>query len=209
MDHTLVDCDCDVSWKQFLVSKGVVQPSVMDPVQAFFDDYNRGELDVDKFILFQLEEFKGEKLIDIQALSKEHFEQIVKKQIYPKVPALIEKILKTGRPVSLLTATNRIIAEPLAAYLGVPEILSTEIEVVDEICTGRMSGVYCGGENKLPRALEFCKRHKLSISDVAYYGDSISDRFVLDAVGFPFPTNPSSELEAYAKEKNWECIDFT
>ena len=209
MDHTVVDCDCDVSWKFFLITKELAKLSAMDPVQQFFDDYNRGELDVDEFIAFQLEEFKGRKLSDMEKLGKEHFSLMVKDQIYPKVPAVIKEILKTGRPISLLTATNRVIATPVAEFLGIPEVMATEVESINGVCSGGMSGEYCALEEKVTRALAFCKKHKLQMSDIAYYGDSITDRFVLDAVGFPFPTNPSFELARYAKEKNWDCLDFS
>ena len=59
MDHTLIDNDCDVSWKEFTVAHGLAPRSHLEEAERFFDDYNRGCLDTAKFIRFQLSEFVG------------------------------------------------------------------------------------------------------------------------------------------------------
>ena len=208
MDHTLVNCDCDVIWKYFLIDKGLAPADVVEDVEKFFNDYNRGELNIEEFIKFQFKEFKGMSYAQLEELAEECFQIMIKPQIYPKVPALIQKVLDSGCPVSVLTSTNRIIATPLANHLGIPEVMATEIEVVDGICTGNMSGEYCSEYGKVLRAEAFCEKHNIELSDVVYYGDNYADRFVLDAVGFPRPVNCSHALKEYAREKGWSCDDL-
>ena len=44
MDHTLINNDCDVSWKEFLTEEKIAPSNAMEIADKFFDDYNRGEI---------------------------------------------------------------------------------------------------------------------------------------------------------------------
>ena len=74
--------------------------------------------------------------------------------------------------------------------------------------TGKFTGVYAAAQGKVTLAEKFCRDNGLSLNNAAYYGDSINDRFILDAVGFPFVVNPGSDLKKLAEEKGWEILTF-
>ena len=59
MDHTLIESDCDVTWKEFLVAERLAPESDLREAERFFDQYNRGCMDQDEFNAFQLREFIG------------------------------------------------------------------------------------------------------------------------------------------------------
>ena len=59
MDGTLVDNDCDVSWKLFLVAAGFAPEGDVALAHKYYDDYAEGVLDLDEFLRFQLREFVG------------------------------------------------------------------------------------------------------------------------------------------------------
>src|SRR5210317_2236053 len=78
MDHTLINNDCDVSWKTFLVNKGLAPSNALDIADYYYQQYRRGELDINEFLKFQLAEFKGRTPAEMDALAQEHFETLVR-----------------------------------------------------------------------------------------------------------------------------------
>jgi HAD superfamily hydrolase (TIGR01490 family) len=209
MDHTLIDNDCDVSWKDFMVAEKLAPPEALKTADYFYQTYLEGRLDPDAFTRFQLNEFIGRTEPEMSALCRKHFETIVKPKIYPEAEKLVRNTIGAGHRTVLLTATNRIIAKPLADYFGIPTIVATELETDAKGCyTGRFSGTYAAAEGKLAKAEEFCRDNGLSLKTAACYGDSINDRFLLAAAGFPFAVNPGPELKKLAVEKGWKILNF-
>ena len=209
MDHTLIDNDCDVSWKDFMVAEKLAPPEALKTAADFYQTYLAGRLDPKAFTSFQLNEFIGHTEPEMTALCKKHFEVMVKPKIYPEAERLARDTIAARHMTVLLTATNRMIAKPLADYFGIPRIVATELETDANGCyTGRFSGVYAAAEGKLAKAEEFCRENGLSLKTAACYGDSINDRFLLDAAGFPFVVNPGMELKKLAIEKGWKILNF-
>lgn len=208
MDHTLIDNDCDVSWKQFLVQEKLAPQDALKTADKFFEDYVRGELDSDEFMKFQLQEFIGRTPDEMLEIAEHHFESMVKCKIYSSAEALVRRITATGKPAALLTATNTIIAAPLARYLGL-DLLGTTLEMKSGVFTGNISEPYCVGTGKIDIAAEFCRENNCTLAEAAYYGDSINDRFILASVGFPFAVNPASELARIAEENEWPILNFS
>ena len=202
MDHTLIDNDCDVSWKDFMVAEKLAPPEALKTAADFYQTYLEGRLDPDAFTRFQLNEFIGRTEAEMSALCRKHFEVMVKSKIYPEAETLVRNTIAAGYLVVLLTATNRIIAKPLADYFGIDRIVATELESdANGRYTGKFTGVYAAAQGKVTLAEKFCRDNGLSLNNAAYYGDSINDRFILDAVGFPFVVNPGSDLKKLAEEK--------
>lgn len=206
MDHTLADNDCDVSWKEFLVARGLAPPEALSEAAKFFEDYRRGTLNVAEFMSFQLNELRGMTVAEADNLAREHVESIVKPTVYLKGRELVKQALKTGCPVMLLTATNEVVARPFAEEIGVPGVLATRLELVDGRYTGKIIEPYCHGPGKLQAAREFCNGNGLDLASAAYYGDSMSDVSMLANVGFPVACNPVVELEAIASANAWRVL---
>ena len=209
MDHTLIANDCDVSWKQFLVATGRAPTDDLRLVEHFFELYRQAKLDPDEFLAFQLREFVGRTEAEMAPLAEEHFRVLVTPRIYPEALAQVRAQRAAGERVLLCTATNRLIAAPLAKAFGFPELLATELELVDGRYTGRFAGAYCGGPGKLEHLHPWCARYGLTLADLAYYGDSSSDIPVLAAVGFPRVCNPMPKLRQHAEAQGWPIQVFT
>ncbi len=207
MDHTLINNDCDVSWKQFAVAEGLAPVEDLKEADRFFALYEAGKLPVDDFMLFQLSEFAGRTVDEMKEWSLKHFEEVVKERIYADAINEIERVRQKG-VVAVLSATNSILCQPLADYLGIEHVEATELEVVDGLFTGKLSAEYRCGEGKVPAARDFCKAHGTDLDEAAYYGDSYSDRFVLGAVGFPYAVNPNYRLLELAGKKNWPILNW-
>lgn len=208
MDHTIIDNDCDVSWKEFLISTGRVDAGQQKLVDMYFQQYLDGVLKIDEFNEFQLTEFAGKTREEAAELTQAHFEQVVKAKIYPRAKEMIQSQLDAGDMVILLTATNGETAAPLAEELNLSAVVATELEMVDGRFTGKITGTYCCAEGKLERLKDDCSKRGISLTDVHYYGDSVADLPVLRAAGYPHATNPVDKVREEAKREGWPILDF-
>ncbi len=206
MDHTLVDNDCDVSWKYFLCEIGMIPKTDLQKAESFFEDYAEGRLEIEQFMEFQLAEFRGRTEEEIKSLTEQHFRQHVKPHLYSQGEQTVHEVLQSGFPVALLTATNCEIARPLAEYLGIREVLAVRPQIKDRRFTGSFIPPYSGGANKVLLAEEFCRRHDKTLLEAAYYGDSHNDLPILEAVGFPRIVNPNSRLRKLVENKDWPIL---
>jgi len=209
MDHTLIDNDCDMSWKQFVVRHGLAPESDLAEADRHFDDYNAGVLDVNEFNLFQCREFIGKTEAEMSELSRRHFEEFVADRIYPDGKKLVESLLDAGCPVAILSSTNSIVTRPIADALGIREVLGTTLELdTSGRFTGRITGPYGAREGKVEIAAAWAKKHCVTLAGIAYYGDSVNDIDILRAVGFPNTVNPAPELRELARKNAWPILSW-
>ena len=209
MDHTLIACDCEVSWKRFLVASGLADPRDLGRADAFFADYAAGTLDAEAYLVFQLEDFQGKEAERMDRRAEAHFQARVRPHVYVEAVRMVREQLDRGDFVALLTATNRVLAAPVARHFGIPNVLATEFEVQGGRFTGRVAGGYCLGPGKLARLEGFCTSRGLGLTDVHYYGDSLPDVHVLEQVGHPVAVNPMPGLRSLAQRRGWRICDFS
>jgi HAD superfamily hydrolase (TIGR01490 family) len=208
MDHTIIDNDCDVSWKEFMIIKGFATENAREQADFFYQQYLDKCLDIPAFLRFQLEEIKGKTSLELKKLCLEHFETIVKEKIYQEAQDLLNEQKEAGDLVCLVTATNRYIAEPVAAAFGIEHVLATELEMSEGLFTGSHKDEYCCGAGKLVHMQRFLDEHGKNLAQASYFGDSINDVPVLERVAFPYASNPSDGLRAHAEKHAWNILDF-
>ena len=208
MDHTLINNDCDVSWKEFLMREELAPADSMAKADFFFRQYQQGRLDVPAFLRFQLAEFAGRTQAAMNRLARRHFEEVVRPRIYVRGRRIVARALASGRPVALLTATNVVVARPLAKALGIPHLLGTRLELRAGRFTGSISGLYSGGTGKVQHAEKFCRQIGVELAQATYYGDSLADVPMLETVGFPVVVNPGQELRKIAEARGWKLLRF-
>lgn len=208
MDHTIIDQDCDVSWKGFMIAKGLAAPVDRQVAEGFFRDYQEGLLNEKAFLHFQLREFRGRTPREMELLAEEHFQTLVKASVRPDAYERIQAQIHDGYQVCLLTGTNRIVALPVARHFGITQVLATELELRAGCYTGQILGRYCAGEGKLARLHHYCRSKSIALAEIHYYGDSVSDIEVLQKVGHPVVVNPQPALRARAQQEGWPVLEF-
>lgn len=206
MDHTLLDMDCDFSWKVFLADQGLAPAPDREQAAHYLNLYHRGITPVEEFLQFQLREFIGHTPEEMCGLAQRHFETHVSDHIFPRAQGVIAEFASTGVPTALLTGTNRIIAEPVSRALGISDLLATELETIDGRFTGRITGPYLSKEGKLNEAIAHCREMKTTLDRSAFFADSINDVQMLEKVGWPVAVNPKENLLAVAKSRNWQIL---
>ena len=124
-------------------------------------------------------------------------------------------IIKKGRravevvmgKVVILSASTKYLCNLVEEYLKLDDVICSELQVCNGFFTGKITGDYCHGREKLNRALEYCHSNKLRIEDAYYYADSIADIYVLERVGNPICVSPDRKLKRVAAKRNWRIID--
>lgn len=208
MDNTLIDNDCDILWKSFVVEQKLAPPDALERAMFYYKQYEEGKPVMNDFMDFHLQEFIGKSEAEMEMLVQLHFKTWIKETIYMDAVTEVKRIQALDVPTVLLTATNTAIARPVAKYFGFDACLATKLELKDGYYTGKLAGEYALGAAKIAMAQEYCESRNLSLFDAAYYGDSINDIPILKAVGFPVAANPCAKLKAEAMKNNWPIIRF-
>lgn len=104
-------------------------------------------------------------------------------RLHPVGNILLEKHRKRGDRVILLSASPDIFVPSVAKSLGIDETVSTRIERLEGMVVGRIIGGNCKGIRKVEALQEYLKASVPPDQSYAY-GDSPSDRFVLEWVRY-------------------------
>ena len=209
MDGTLVDNDCDVSWKVFLVDIGIAPRSDIALADKYYYDYVDGVLDLDEFLGFQLREFVGHTHAEMAALCQRHFDEVVRPKCRPGAIRETRKVAATGKPSTILSSTNTMISEPVRAFFGIKETAGPTLELdASGRFTGRLVGPYTLGPQKVVCMRQMTEKLGVTPEDAAAYGDSAADIPLLSSVGHPFVVAPSEELRAEAEKRHWPILQW-
>jgi phosphoserine phosphatase len=139
LDHTLIDGDSDVSWAQFLIEEGVLHPEEYHAKNLWFAErYKDGTLDIDEFLDFQLAPIARRPRAQLDAWHRAFMQRKIRPIIHARAPELIAE--HDGALIALVTATNRFITAPIAAELGIGNLIATDIEEVAGEFTGKPRG---------------------------------------------------------------------
>ena len=209
MDGTLVDNDCDVSWKIFLVDIGIAPKGDTALAVKYYEDYRDGVLDLDEFLAYQLREFVGHTKEEMAALCQRHFDEVVRPKCRPGAIRTAREVAASGKPSTILSSTNTMISEPVRAFFGIRETAGPTLELdASGRFTGRLAGPYTLGPEKVVCMRQMTERLGVTPENTAAYGDSAADIPLLSSVGHPFVVAPSAELRAEAEKRRWPILKW-
>lgn len=144
---------------------------------------------------------------DLEALSRALFEEVLRRRIDVAVAGRIETILSSGGRAIIASSSFGTILEPLAQHLGISDIVASELEFLDGVATGRVSGEPAFGEGKRSRVLAYLRTIGAEPEECAFYSDSRRDLPLLREVGEAVAVNPDGRLRRIARESGWEIMD--
>lgn len=159
-----------------------------------------------KMINRMLSWLNGLKEASIMQLSKEIFEQVIKETIRPEILETIREHRDRKGAVILLSSATTPICRPVSEYMELDEMICTELEADNGILTGHTRGKLVYGPEKKVRMHAFCSDNEYNPEDAWYYGDSHTDRYVMEAVGNPVAVSPDKRLLKIAKRNNWPIL---
>ena len=144
----------------------------------------------------------------VAGIVSETLDDVVSPIIYDEALELLDHHRFHGRRLVLISSAPAEVAEPLGRFLGVDETIATRAEIDDEgRYTGRLA-FYAYGPNKAEAIRELAAREGIDLEASYAYSDSITDVPMLETVGHPVAVNPDRELARYARERDWEILEF-
>ena len=213
LDGTLLAGDTDVLWCEFLIEEGVLDRATFSAANRdVAERYARGEIAAAEFAAFYAATLAGRSPEQWSPLR----ERFVATAIAPRIGAasfdLVARRRAGGDRLVLTTATNRFLTAPIAALLGIADLVATDLEVAATgKLTGRTAGLVNMREGKVARLAQWLAGEGLAASSLAaatFYSDSINDLPLLCAVGTPVVVDPDARLQAEAARRRWPVISL-
>ena len=213
LDGTLLAGDTDVLWCEFLLDEGVLDRETFGIANRdVAERYARGDIGAAEFAAFYAATLAGRSPDQWSPLR----ERFVATTIAPRIGAasfdLVARRRAGGDRLVLTTATNRFLTAPIAALLGIADLIATDLEVAATgEFTGRTTGIVNMREGKVTRLTRWLRDERLaasSLATAAFYSDSINDLPLLCAVGTPVVVDPDSRLQAEAARRGWPVISL-
>lgn len=168
--------------------------------------YKLGLLDLEGTLGESMRFARGKSEAAVRADAEEWYARDVRRWIYPQMAALVEAHRQAGHLTALITSATRYLAAPLAADLGIPHVLVTQLVVRDGIFTGEPVRPICYGAGKVHWARELAAGHDVDLSASFFYTDSITDLPLLEAVGHPRIVHPDLPLRRVARRRGWPIV---
>ena len=210
LDNTILNGDSDYSWINFLIEKGFVDKDEYERKNKYFyDQYYQGKLNYDEWAEFALTTIKGKKPEEIEDILSKFLNEVIEPMINIYALKLLHDHTHNNDIMLLASATNSVIVVPIAKRLGFENIVSTEVEIIDEIYTGKVLGIPALSEGKLIKVKEWMLQNRIeSFDNTSFYSDSINDLPLLAAVSKPVAVNPDDMLREECRKRSWEIIDL-
>ncbi len=156
------------------------------------------------------ESFKGRKKVQIQDMAQKWYEY--EKKFRPQLfisntLEVIDKHLKDGVSIVLVSGSFQEILQPLADELGAQHCLGTVMEVVGGHYTGKITPPQMIGEGKAIAVRAFLEQVGARPEDCFAYGDHHTDIPMLETVGHAVAIRGDTSLNQYAAMHRWEILD--
>jgi putative phosphoserine phosphatase/1-acylglycerol-3-phosphate O-acyltransferase len=145
---------------------------------------------------------------DLMELGEQLFAQEIAGALFHGTWRLVRAHQNKGHTVVIATSATRMQVEPMARELGIGHVLCTELETEHGVLTGGLAGRPPWKEGKAAAVREFAKCERIPLKNCHAYANGDEDVPFLEAVGFPHPVNPGSDLARHAGERGWHVVRF-
>lgn len=88
------------------------------------------------------------------------------------------------------------------------EVCATELEVSEQLWTGRVLGEHVSFAGKARAVRELAAQCGVNLAGSFAYGNCLADLDMLDAVRHPAAVNPSRRLERLAAQRGWPVVSW-
>ncbi len=212
LDNTLLAGDSDYSWSLFLINEGLLDAKMHhERNEQFYLDYKNGNLDIIKFLAFQLKPLSQHPVKFLDELHLKFMDQVIRPMMTQKAQALIDTHKAQGDLCLIITATNSFVTKPIANAYGIEHLIGTDPEMVGGAYTGGVTGVPSFQEGKVTRINQWLAARGQTLSDFEksyFYSDSHNDLPLMKLVTHPVAVDADDTLTQYAQEQAWPLISL-
>lgn len=144
----------------------------------------------------------------ISTLVSESLIEVIEPIVFAEALDLIRQHQAAGDRVFIVSASPAEVVEPLAAHLGITDVIASRARIdADGRYTGELD-FYSYGPFKAEAMAEVAERDGIDLTRSYAYSDSATDLPMLSAVGHPTAVNPDRELARIAAERGWDVLRF-
>lgn len=126
------------------------------------------------------------------------------KYCYAYTTELIATLKKEERLLVAISGSIKNIVEPFALSLGFDVVVSSELEVVDGMFTGKRASETNKNKDQLLR--DVVEKHGTTLEDSIGVGDTHRDISMLTLVEHPIAFNPNAALYDEAAKHGWKIV---
>lgn len=209
LDGTLIPVQSQKLLVLYLIKRGLLPLKILLYVTRALLCYRFGlRLNYDKEKQRILKFFNGMTYIQAQQLAS-HF---VRQELIPilRGDALdeITRMKKSGVKVLLVSASIEPIVSNLAEMLGADGYIATELDLDNEMLTGKIKGDVVMGVHK-HRLFSLYADQNYADWELTYaYGDHPSDIPLLQSARTPVAICPHHHLRTEAQQQGWLCLEW-
>ena len=153
--------------------------------------------------------YKGAFRDRLLEFADEHFEKVLKPNIFPGAYELVETGHRKGLRQVIVSGNLDIMVAPLAKHLGIDDIITNRLEFRDDIATGKLLPPLLVGANKVRMMQTYADKWDIDLTKSYGFSDSFSDYPMLSVVGRPAAVNPDRKLKRSARSFNWPVLDLS
>ena len=126
---------------------------------------------------------------------------------HPQAIRQVRKHRAARHRTILITGTIDILVEPLAGLFD--EVVASRLHVRNGRFSGFLESPPLVGEARAAWLRKYADAAGVDLANSYAYGDSYSDRPLLEAVGTPVAVNPDPHLYRHARSKRWDVVQWT
>lgn len=210
LDDTLLDGDCSALWNDWMVERDwIAAPGdFLACTQAMNNAYHAGRLRLEAYLALTLAPLVGRHREEVA----EEVQAFVATRIVPRLftqgRELVARHRRQGDLPLLISASSRHLVAPVAAALGIQEVIAVEPVLHGERFTGHTTGVLSYRGGKVVRLEAWLAERDVTAGHLSFYSDSRNDLPLLNRVDRPVAVNPDPVLAEVARLEGWERLDW-
>lgn len=209
LDDTLIDGDCASLWSQQMARLGWVDgESFLQRDTELMQAYSEGKLAMEDYMAFSLAPLVGRTEEEVAHLVEPFVEDVIEPLIYSDACKVIAQHRAAGDRLLVISASSIHLVAPIAARIGIDEVLGIELELEHGFYSGRTQGVLTYREGKITRLLEWLAAEGESLEGASFYSDSRNDLPLLLKVSKPNAVNPDPVLLEHAQKAGWPVLNW-
>ena len=216
LDYTLLPCDSDYEWGQFLARIGVVDSEhYAKQNERFYQDYKDGTLDIHAFLRFALKPLSEHSRAQLKDWHDAFMKEVIHGQLRQQALDLVKRHQDAGDLCCVITATNSFVTRPIVESFGIEHLIATEPATIDNDplanYTGKVKGIPNFREGKVRNLHDWLTAQNLSFDQMPrsyFYSDSMNDLPLLEEVSNPVATNPDERLRNEAHQRHWPILEL-
>ncbi len=206
LDHTILTGNSATHLVEEARKRGVMNPGQYRHAVYLSILYKLGIGDPSRMITRMLSWLRGLPEPMVHRLCDEVFREDLEKTIRPEILEAIQMHRRRNGANVLLSSATSPVCGPISGHLRLDDMICTFLETENGRFTGRTTGRLVYGMEKKVRMLAYCRQYGQDPSKAYYYGDSFTDQYVMEAVGFPVAVSPDRRLLKIALKKNWPVL---